>query len=366
MWVADTVEDSVEYRQRLRFSHPLFPESWRELDYIDIPDGGGYITGIVSFGGNLVVFKDHGVFILSGYSADTFQLIPISLRHGCVNPLAFTVLDGNLYFFDGESGLFSFDGVNLRNLSEPIATAFSSVPFDYSGGDDWTWVRWNGIRVWLGSRNIWVSDVSGGATYVFDPTLGRGGAWTRYLLANNLAFGHGCEFNGEIMFINPLGAYSEVDDRPVVMFWDPNRADDYWDGENHGFESHYTTRWHDAGTVSAKKRWRRLDLVCKQPSSSYDAYSLDLKVYYDWQEGVVRRSGQSSVLAMASDTPFTWGATDWGEGNWGAAIEGAQHVRSAALGPARSVQVKLSAETQALKPWGVDSITYKFNYRRVR
>lgn len=366
MFVAGTTEDGYYYPYRLRFSHPLFPESWRESDYIDIADGGGYITGIVSFGGNLVIFKDHGLFILSGYSTDTFQLIPISLRHGCVNPLAFTELDGRLYFFDGEMGMFVFDGVNLRNISEPIAPAFSKEAlFNYSAGDDWTWSEWNGVRVWAAARRIWLTDTNGTSTFVFDPTLGRSGAWTRYRLSNGNAYGHGCEFNGNVLFINPSVEYSGESSRAAVMYRDPTRADESWDGESHGFPSYYTTRWQDAGSVSVKKRWRRMDLVCKQPSNDYPSdYQLDVKAYYDWQEGVVRRTSVATVHAVGAANPFTWGSSNWGEADWGGSVEGAQYVRSASLGPSRAVQVRIAGEQ--LKPWGVDSITYKFNFRRVR
>lgn len=365
MWVASTVEDGTAYPYRLRFSHPLFPQSWRELDYIDIPDGGTQITGITSFNGNLIVFKDHGLFILSGYSTDTFQLIPISLKHGCVNPLAFAELDGVLYFFDGTMGLFAFDGVRLQNLFEPIAPAFEKDP-TYTSGDNWTLHEWANIRVWVGGRRVWLSDIDGKATYVFDPTLGRGGAWTRYRMSDGNAFGHGCDFNGLVVYSSgAMVPYAELDNRNVILYRDKSRYDEYWDGGNHLYDSYYTSRWQDAGNISVKKRWRRIDMVCKQPNPDYASdYDIDVKAFYDWQEGAVRRTSLSTVKAVGASNPFIWGVSNWGEANWGGVIEGAQYVRSAPLGPARAVQVKISGPHGV--PWGVDSLTYKFNFRRLK
>jgi hypothetical protein len=36
LWVANTTENGSSFPNRVRFSHPLFPESWRSLDFIDI------------------------------------------------------------------------------------------------------------------------------------------------------------------------------------------------------------------------------------------------------------------------------------------------------------------------------------------
>jgi hypothetical protein len=58
------------------------------------------------------------------------------------------------------------------------------------------------------------------------------------------------------------------------------------------------------------------------------------------------------------------GLAGWGEAPWGANASGAQFTRASNLGLARAVQLKITGE--AGKPWGVDSITYKYVPRRVR
>jgi hypothetical protein len=350
MWVASVWEDGTPYPNRLRFSHPLFPKSWREEDYIDIVDGGEGITGIVSYNGNLVVFKERGVFLLSGYSTETFQLIPISLKMGCVNPLGFTEFEGRLFFFDGANGLLEFDGVRMANVSTAIWPIFEP-PIDFATGS---------IRVWSGGRKLYLSDIGRKLTFVYDPTLGRGGAWTKYELADGECLAHGVAWKDSsdlrVAFCHPSQGH--------IFAFDKQLSTDDWDGDPHEFASYYTTRWQDAGNVSVKKRWRRVDMICKQPSNSYPGdYNIDVKALYDWQEGVIRRSSLATVKASAVENPFVWGG-NWGEGNWGQLVEGAQYVRSSPLGPARAVQLKVVGPRGV--PWGVDSLTYKFNYRRLR
>jgi hypothetical protein len=133
------------------------------------------------------------------------------------------------------------------------------------------------------------------------------------------------------------------------------------------FTSYYTTPWQDANNVSAKKMWRRPDFVVKQTSVATDLF---LSVYHDWEESVVARS---YVIGLdASGTALIWtapatepdGIAGWNEANWGESASGSSFAVGKSLGLARSVQLKIQGEGG--KPWGVNSITYKYNPRKVR
>jgi hypothetical protein len=60
---------------------------------------------------------------------------------------------------------------------------------------------------------------------------------------------------------------------------------------------------------------------------------------------------------------MVWGAGAWGYGSWGVMAQGAQVLRGANLGLARSVQLLFTGPSG--KYWGIDSISYKFNARKV-
>jgi hypothetical protein len=58
------------------------------------------------------------------------------------------------------------------------------------------------------------------------------------------------------------------------------------------------------------------------------------------------------------------GIDGWNQANWGEEASGSAFYKGKNVGLARSVQLKIAGEGG--KPWGVNSITYKFNPRKVR
>jgi hypothetical protein len=58
-----------------------------------------------------------------------------------------------------------------------------------------------------------------------------------------------------------------------------------------------------------------------------------------------------------------WGEGYWGVGKWGLQAAGAQVVRGSNLGLARAVQLLFTGPVGLF--WGIDSIAYKFNKRKV-
>ena len=63
-------------------------------------------------------------------------------------------------------------------------------------------------------------------------------------------------------------------------------------------------------------------------------------------------------------TAMAWGSGLWGTGLWGAGAASAVVVTGSNLGLARCVQLEFSGELG--KRWGINSIGYKFQSRRVK
>ena len=362
LWCAYTTEDSVDYPNRVRFSHPINRESWAETDYIDIVDGGSGITQIVPFGGNLLVFKKHSVFAILGYSTDTFQVINLTSEVGAVNPTAVVATERAVYFFSWPDGLFMYNGQSFVDLFAQIRPSIQNGTINAAAQD--------AICVSSINRKIWVSVPEGvatkaTATYVYDPSINQRGSWTKYATSDSKGIGSGCDFvtsTGATYFLacHPSNAYLlKVDQTPVYQ-------DDVGTGLA-DFSSYYTTRWLDAQNVSSRKMWRRPDFVVKQ--TSVDT-TLSLSVYHDWEESIVSRSFQ--IILDGTDDALVWSPTGsepdgidgWNEANWGEEATGSVLTKGKNLGLARSVQLKISGPGG--KPWGVNSITYKFNPRKVR
>jgi hypothetical protein len=227
------------------------------------------------------------------------------------------------------------------------------------------------IRVANVNQKIWVSlalgtDTKASACFIYDPSLKQSGAWSKYQTSDGKGLGSGCNFVTSTgttynLVCHPSNAYVlKVDQLSVYQ-------DDVGTGPSN-FSSYYKTPWQDANNVSNRKMWRRPDFVVKQTSV---ATNLTLRVYHDWEESVVARTYVVSL--DASGDSLIWTATagsepdgneGWNEADWGESATGSALAVGKSLGLARSVQ--LSIQGEGGKPWGVNSITYKYNPRKVR
>jgi hypothetical protein len=375
LWVAGTTEGSSDYPNRVRFSHPLFPESWRSSDFIDIVGGGSKITAIVPFGGHLVVFKKNSMWAIYGYSEDTFQVVELSNRIGAMTPRAVAVGDRNMYFFSNPDGLFAYTGNSIGDLFENLRPLEIGSEINESAVTAVT-VGWCNRRVYLslpsGNDTVDVSTFDDSSltydfttrkydgqiratrptiNFVYDEDVGKG-AWTAYKSADNFGLLTPIDFtdgNGSTKHI-AIHPY-----QPYVLTLDvrDNGNQDNITGTNVAFESYYVTSWQDARNVSAKKFWRRPEFVLRQETNGT---SIDVDVYHDWNHGDVYKSFTVSQTGVDVSTE-TW--QSWLDPDWGAS-----HSKSDSLGLSRAVQLKISGN--GTDGWGLYSLLYKYNPRKVR
>jgi hypothetical protein len=361
LWVASTYENGAGYSNRVRFSHPNFPESWRSADYIDIVEGGSGITALVPFAGALLVFKKHSVHAIYGYDTDTFQVVTLTSAIGATNSNCVVATERGLYMLSWPDGLFMYDGNGFVDMFAKLRPMVTLGTVNAAAADKFAVGAVNG-RVWL-SLPTGTSTVVN-YNYVFDPTIQ---AWTRYTFGSETrAMARVTDFvtsNGTRYYLglHPSNGYVDQLDRYDL-------ATDTTSGVAANFDSYYVTRWQDAGVVSARKMWRRPDLIVKQPTVDTN---LTVRVYHDWEEASVKRVSIVLIGAGAQNA-LMWRAVatepdaydGWGQAPWGANAAGAQFNKAKTLGLARSVQLKISGEGG--KPWGVNSISYKYIPRRVR
>ena len=362
LWCAYTTESGIDYPNRVRFSHPINRESWAEADYIDIVEGGSGITAIVPFNGNLLVFKKRAVFAILGYSTDTFQVVSLTSEVGAVNAMAVAATERAVYFFSWPDGLFMYDGQRFMDLFTSIRPIIQDGTVNPAAQD--------AICVSAVNRKVWVSlpdatETKPSYTFVYDPSISQRGAWSKYQTSDGKGVGPGCDFitsTGATHYLvcHPSNPYVLKADQLFVY------QDDVGSGLVN-FNSYYVTRWHDARSVSSRKMWRRPDFITKQ--TSVDT-TLDVSVYHDWEESIVARSfqifldGSSDALVWSPPGTEPDGIDGWNEANWGEEASGSAFYKGKNVGLARSVQLKIAGEGG--KPWGVNSITYKFNPRKVR
>jgi hypothetical protein len=363
----------TSYPDRIRFSQAGLPESWRELDYIDVVGGGRGITSIVSFGDQLLVFKPRAVFAVLGYDEDTFQLVQLTNQAGAVSPQAVAATERNVFFFSWPQGLFTWDGSSFTDLFTPMRPVLDSGDFNDTSLDG-VYLSYVGRKVHL-SLPVGVDpdsvedyDQSGfsfdddelkydGAvradvptsTFVWDETVGSGGAWVRYKLADGYGFAGGADWVDASglnipVFLHPV--------KPWVLRAERDAYQDTIGGVAADMESYYVTKWQDAGTTSLRKFWRRPQFLVRQLGADTQ---LTVDVFHDWDR---------TVTARTFTLDFTGAEFSGGYESWVQPDLGSDLVKGSNLGLASAVQLKVSGPSG--KPWGVNGITYKFNPRRSR
>lgn len=370
----------TSHPNRIRWSDENAPLRWTAANYIDINDNGGYITGIASFGGALLVFKQSAVFAIYGYNSDTFQVVELSKKVGAVNSHSIVTTERGVYFFSWPEGLFVYTGSSLIDLFEPIRPIIQTSKVNSAATSQ--------IHVNYLNRRVWVSlpyseetvPTYSTTAFVYDPSLGRSqnlgesfgvndafsgrGSWTRFSTADGFGIAGGVTFiknSGEVLNV---AAHPTID---CVFACDVySQQTDNFDGSESNFASVYRTRWLDGGNYSQKKMFRRPDFVLKQASTARD---LNLNIYHDYEEAEGSEQRVFTVGIPASGTGAIWGyppngSMVWGSSTWGTPNAGAFIKTGSNLGLARSVQIEISGPTG--KSWGIDSFTIKYNPRRIR
>lgn len=378
LWVAHTYDGNgagsvVPFPDRVRFSHPGDPESWRELDYIDVVGGGRGIKAIVSFGDQLLVFKPRAVFAILGFDENTFQLVQLTNQIGVPSEKAVVATESTVFMFSWPDGLFAFDGSRFIDLFQKMRPIIQIGEMNDESLDG-IYLNWVDRKIML-SLPVGVDPADGEnfdeagvtfdspdskfngsvqasvptSTFVWDQSVG-GGAWSRYTLADGYGFAGGTEFIDDYGRRLPVVLHPS---QPFALQIDVNdAAQDTIAGTAQNFESYYVTKWQDAGSPTSKKFWRRPEFVVRQLGEDT---AIDVEVFHNWD----RSSAQRQFQLEFTGTAFAGGYESWVQPDLGSDL-----VKGSNLGLANAIQLKVSGVGN--QAWGVNGITHKFNARRSR
>lgn len=361
VFVANTEEDSNNHPNRLRWSHPNNPEDWAVNDFLDVREGGGKITAIVSFEDHLLIFKTASVWALYGYDSDTWQLVNVSRTLGAVHRQVVARSEKSVYFVAWPAGVHRVAAGRVEEVSDQLRPVTTSREFNPSATDN-MWLGWLGQRLWW-AVPYWEDGVAADARsiFVFDPSLGQQGSWTLFRSSTEQGLGpfaQGGHGGGT------YSLYGLCRCGPHMVEVDAlDQAHDTITGSAVGFETSYRTRWLYARTPDLKKSWRRPTFVVKEKDSPY---LLSCRVYTDYDEANAARAFQ--VQVDGNSTTAVYSATTppaYGDGTtYGPPVQGSTLERGSSLGPGRSIQLRIDGEVG--KAWGVDGIVFKYLARRFR
>jgi hypothetical protein len=357
MWAANTTEVAVAYPNRIRWSLENSPENWDEDDYIEVSGGGNGITGMAVVAGQLVVFKPSAVYAIMGYDSATFQVVELTNRIGCLSHHSLAQSEDGVYFFSHNQGLFYYNGSSIVDMFSNLRTAIDLNYINPAEHESIS-VSWVGRRVWVSvPYSVDTAVTNPTVNFVLDPSI-RDGVYTQFKTADGYGLVGGCDWTDANnidyrLMCHPTQAY-------VLKVDLYSEESDNIAGTSAAFASYYKTRWFDGGSYMQKKMFRRPDFVVKE---SDIAQSITVKVYHDFAEGVNNEQKVFDITQTPLITGILWGTGVWGE-NWarGAASSTVKTGRN--LGLAKTIQLEFIGP--ANQKWGINSIGYKYNARRVK
>lgn len=102
----------------LYFSEYLKPECFGDESILSIyPDDGHQIRGLHAFGDRLVIGKTNKMHYLVGADANSFNVLTLSDRHGCMSQASMKSAEGYLFWYGTGNNFYRTDGNNVQEIS---------------------------------------------------------------------------------------------------------------------------------------------------------------------------------------------------------------------------------------------------------
>lgn len=386
-WVADIEEGSTRYSSRIRFSHVGQPEDWAEADYFDVaPENNrDSIRALFSYRDELLVFKESGVWAVGGWDRDSFFLRKVAPSGGICVPTAVTSSSGIAYWVSNEGNVFAYNGERAVPIGDAIWGLWRDGEVNCSSLS---------IAVWSRGRLYCTLDTQSNdnGLYVYDPRLGKRGAWTRFnFKPSSMVYWQQGAGSDQLLFTLP-STFNETnyqlnlstggggvtiigegnpeleDDGPRPLntqtrlydLADESQVVDRIGDQVFPVSAYLKTHWITGGETATRKRWRRPRIT----AGAAQACQLRLRVYRNYD-----RVNESKVVLFPigdqSSANLEWDEGEWNVDSWAGEQQEYSFVRTAALGSANAIQLRLgSPDNQSA--WWVDSIAIPFRRKGIK
>jgi hypothetical protein len=353
VFVANTLESATRYPNRIRWSHPNQPESYRALDYIDVDPGvdGDEIVALVPFTDHLLVMKRRSTHVLYGFGWESFSVQKVSADIGCANSQAAVSTPGGVYLWSPDTGVWRYGGRGVEWTFASLWPAIETGSVDANRQDE-VRLGWLDNRLWVSVP--WAVGTLETAVFVLDPTISKSGSWTAYHLPIGVMLSFGVDDQPSI----PLAAYNDGD--RLLQLELENQSWDDFDGETQThIESYYRTPWFDMNQPAVIKRFHAPTFVFQ--GNSNDVATIE--VYTDYDSLSVSKSFTESVSSTSGEA--VWDTLEWDTDLWGGQERLHAVQRGAPLGKARAVQLKVTGPATNIT-WGMDAVSLVYTPRKVR
>ena len=374
VWVANTYEGG-NTKYRLRWSNLNEAEKWSAADYVDVDKGeaGDYITGIVPNGERLVVFKSNAIYAMYGFDSDSFQLVNITKTVGSI-PLSSPVSTPyGVFFWHDRSGVHVLGENGTAYVFEKLKPAIDDGRITFSNPPQLAWAN---EKLYV-SVDWTYGGVTARRTFIFDPSLGQGGAWVMTDMDAGPLFAYQPPNSEHTLF----GGCVANTGRVIAIDDDDDRVFDKYVTDEDNIPSHFVTPWMSTNNPVVKKRWGKPQMVTLARSSM----QLTVEVYKDYDFADYAKTFPVDITGRASIS--VWDTATWQEpsgnnpntgaampaGSQGNAIWGSESQsqitdvkRLPTLGTARAISMKIIGPTATNSEWQVNAIGFTYVPRRMR
>lgn len=317
VFAANLYKKSVyRYPSRLYWSEAGTSETFDENNFIDVSaDDGNEVTSLLSFGEQILIFKNTSVWSLIGTDEDTFALYNLDNNLGCEATFGAVASAGLAYFFDYRTGVWTYDGAKFENISAPINNFLLSVINREAAFKSVMHVH--DERIFL---SIPISEFDTGPedhctrTFMYDAKLK---VWTQWDIGwVPYPSEYFTDYNVTGVGVSNDGRFyaAGLDDK--VGIFKHEEADDYSDGGDHGdtataIAANFETTWWNPGETGDAHRIRRLEALVDTNSDAVAvAVYRDLKDTSSWgTDSIVTTAGYDEWHEIEPDHDiglWTW------------------------------------------------------------
>lgn len=377
VWVANTKENHtgswVTHANRIRWSKIDKGDTWENDSYIDIDIGehGDHITAIVPNGDRLLVFKENAVYGVYGFDSDSFQVINLTRIAGSIDDCTPVASPMGVFFWYAQEGVYKLSTESLEYMFHPIKPAITRSQLTFTGVPS---LMWHGNRLWVsvdyqsgdGIQNS--NQVNRRNVFVYDPSLGQGGSWTRFDINARDLFAYkppggthlGLAATSDVVSTVTTAAFTRVCKVDVNA-----DVDDYTGApSNSQIHSFYQTRWLEGNRPTFNKRWGKTRTVLLADNT----VSVQMKIYKDYNTGSETNTLSQQITGEASSA--AWDSATWDSDSWVSFGDSQiyKFFKWPSAGTAKAISIRFNVEpsTNNNGKWGCTSVVGMYRTRRIR
>jgi hypothetical protein len=287
--------------------------NWIATDFFDLDKNNGqYITGLISAFGNLYIFQNNSIWMLSGSTRDDFSLQKMVDNVGTLSQQSISIVNNKIFFITSQNDVAIYDGAfgvqfisskirntiganNFGRAAQALGVGFSSYRYkdlDYYAAESTVGSSQNNqVLLFDTYRQAWtkLANMSPNSWTVIPSSSGL----------NQLVFG---DYNGLVYFYPNIGTYS-----------DPSNS---CSGANactttsSSIYSFYQTKWFRFPEISLGDKYLRL-LKTYVINSSTNSSTLQTEVKTDYA------SSGNIYIFNYSPSGALWEVSQWGDATWG-------------------------------------------------